>query len=314
MSDEASNETSQALVVPDIRNAPLPAGWAEDVATPAIMAIEDPNDLDETEAQLMALSSYVESLGRDRTELTLAQRVVDRRRGQFIMSGHIQVLPRDASHRDASHSGSTTSNETTRNGVSAPSELVAEPVSWSLGAELRRIAESWDELWPRLRRATTPYEASRKHAMTLLRTREAGVRRPAMADPVAGPVTASAPAPVTAAEAALEEIAAAESTPVALNAPTAPLPAPTRSRVEELMEMIEVQDATIRERDTTIASLMRTDKDTVIRELTEANRILNSRLRAEQTRATEAERGVRYWRARAQDGGEPSRQVQYSGS
>lgn len=85
-----------------------------------------------------------------------------------------------------------------------------------------------------------------------------------------------------------------------------------RSRVQELEEMIEADGVTIRDLRAEIVALARSDKDVVIRELSETNRVLNGRLRAEQTRASVAEQQARYWRARAHDGGEPSRQVEYS--
>lgn len=57
------------LVVPDPRRSPVPAGWAVSIAAPLILEAEDWAFLDEAEARLRAMASYVESFGGDRLEL-----------------------------------------------------------------------------------------------------------------------------------------------------------------------------------------------------------------------------------------------------
>ena len=50
---------SLALVVPDPRESPVPVGWCEDVALPALDSATTQEELDEVEGQLKIYVAYL---------------------------------------------------------------------------------------------------------------------------------------------------------------------------------------------------------------------------------------------------------------
>lgn len=73
-----------ALLVPDPRVSPVPAGWWDSHVRPMVTACESWRQLNEYEGQLQAMANIVESLGGDSLEFQKALRVVEARRGELL--------------------------------------------------------------------------------------------------------------------------------------------------------------------------------------------------------------------------------------
>lgn len=134
-------DTTAPLSIPDPRNAPVPAGWFETVALPAILGTDDWSDLDEYEARLKAFASYVDSFDGDALEFEKALRIVEKRRGE--------LLGDDIRHTH-----------------------VTIEVSRQTATRWRTIARKWEDLWPAIRDAKSRSEVTQA---AVLRRAEMGV-------------------------------------------------------------------------------------------------------------------------------------------
>jgi len=117
-----------ALIVPDPRQQPVPKGWAADVAAPLIEAATW-DELDEAEAQLMGMASYIESFDGDVVEFEKALRIVEYRRGVLL-------------------GPDVTQGE--RTDLCEHAQVDVHPRT---AVRYRKIARHWDEVWPHILRA-----------------------------------------------------------------------------------------------------------------------------------------------------------------
>lgn len=76
--------TTTALVVPDPSAGVVPAGWWQQVAEPVIAAVRSWQELNELEAQILAMAAFIEAKGGDRLEFEKALRIVEKRRGELL--------------------------------------------------------------------------------------------------------------------------------------------------------------------------------------------------------------------------------------
>lgn len=131
------------LVIPDPRKHPVPPGWLEEVAAPAILATDDWDTLDDYEGRLRAFASYIESFNGDSLVYEKALRLVEKRRGDLSLSD----VDSDTRGKILLENDRTISR-------------------W------RTIARSWDRVWPVI------LEASERGAVTqaaILRFAKMGV-------------------------------------------------------------------------------------------------------------------------------------------
>lgn len=120
-----------ALIIPDIRTTNLPVGWAEVAVIPTVMEAAW-EDLDEYEAGLRAMASYIESLEKgDAIELEKALRIIEARRGELL---GLDVTK--GSRTDLSTRGKV--------------EEVAAPTA----TRYRKIARHWSVVWPEIVKST----------------------------------------------------------------------------------------------------------------------------------------------------------------
>lgn len=118
------------LAIPDPRTSPVPAGWLEHEAAPAILASEW-EALDEYEARLRAFSSYIASFQGDAVEYEKALRLVEKRRGDLI------------------------------DGVSGlATRGIDDDSSASTHSRWRKIAAHWEEVWPAILQARSRGEVT----------------------------------------------------------------------------------------------------------------------------------------------------------
>ena len=96
------------------------------VAAPAILSAEDWGFLDEAEARLKAVATYIEAFSGDRLEFEKALRVVEKRRGDLLLGGTTR--------------GTDDSKQTA--------------TRW------RTLARNWDKLWPLIIAAESVREIS----------------------------------------------------------------------------------------------------------------------------------------------------------
>lgn len=129
---------SKALVVPDPRVQPVPRGWFEDTVLPVVQATDDFAQLDEYEASLRAVVSFVEAWDGDCVEFEKALRIVEMRRGE--------LRPGEQGKRTDLTSGHACPE------VDAVSEKTLS--RWRL------LARHWNELWPIIVRATDRKEVT----------------------------------------------------------------------------------------------------------------------------------------------------------
>jgi translation initiation factor 2B subunit (eIF-2B alpha/beta/delta family) len=127
----------KALVVPDIRELVLPVGWAETEVMP-LAASATWEEIDEYEARLRAVASYIESLDGDAVELEKALRIIEARRGELLddpaMRGRVEVAERT-------------------------------------GRRYRTIAQHWEEIWPEISAAKDRRQVSQAAVMRMISDR-----------------------------------------------------------------------------------------------------------------------------------------------
>lgn len=120
-----ADPTAAPLAIPDPRHHPVPPGWLEREAMPAILMTESWDHLDEYEGRLRAFASYIESMDGDAAEFEKALRIVEKRRGELV-GDDLRLLP-------------------TRGNIDASTSTISR---W------RSIARAWDTVWPAIRDAT----------------------------------------------------------------------------------------------------------------------------------------------------------------
>jgi hypothetical protein len=134
-----------ALAIPDPRINAIPDGWA----TNSFAALADTlewDDLDEAEARLRGLASYIESLGADHVELQKALRIVEFRRG-VLMDPEVSKGGRS----DLSMRGKV------------------EDVAPATASRYRQIARHWNSVvWPHLLGATELRDVSQAAVLRLI--------------------------------------------------------------------------------------------------------------------------------------------------
>lgn len=122
-------DSPATLAIPNPANQPVPPGWVEHVALPAILATVDWAHLDEYEARLRAFASYIESYDGDNVEFEKALRIVEKRRGDML---------------------GTTVTPGARTDLNTHVEVQESSMTMS---RWRTIARHWDDLWPSIRDA-----------------------------------------------------------------------------------------------------------------------------------------------------------------
>lgn len=158
------------LVVPDIRTTNLSVGWAENHVVPAVIEAAW-DDLDEYEASLRAMASYIDSLqAGDAVELEKALRIVEARRGELLGFEATPGRPTKSSMRG---------------GLLEVSDATA--------ARYRKIARHWQTVWPRVARATERREVTQAAILRLIEEIEAKVKE--TQKPTSAPKPATPPAP-----------------------------------------------------------------------------------------------------------------------
>lgn len=128
------------LTIPETpQHAPVPRGWAEAEILP-VVSQADWDDLEEIEAKVKAVASYIESLNGDALEFELAKRMIEARKGALL------AAPRGSHrHRDAD-----------------------EPPPRTATA-YRNIAAAWDEIWPILAQAKRWQDVTQRAVLRLIR-------------------------------------------------------------------------------------------------------------------------------------------------
>lgn len=140
---------TKALVrIPDPREAPIQPGWAETVFLPEVMSVQIWDVLDEYEAKLRGIASYIASMDGDVLELEKALRIVEKRRGDLL---------------GPSHQGERTDLEL-RTRMSEVAGKTAQ--RW------RTIAQAWDEIWPEIRDATNRWQVTQAAVLRNIKTAE----------------------------------------------------------------------------------------------------------------------------------------------
>lgn len=128
-----------ALAIPDPRKHPVPADWLESVAAPAILATEKWSDLDEYEARLHGIASYIDAFDGDILEFEKALRLVEKRRGDLLGAELRQGARTD---------------------LQPVPQAVQVEVPRQTAYRWRTLAANWDNLWPIVRDAQTRGEIS----------------------------------------------------------------------------------------------------------------------------------------------------------
>lgn len=121
-----------ALAIPDPRSQPVPSGWCESVAAPAILATQEWAQLDEYEGRLRAFASYIASFEGDSLEFEKALRIVEKRRGDLLGE------PEPGKRTDLQP-------------LTCMEEVEASAATIN---RWRMIARNWEELWPVVLAAT----------------------------------------------------------------------------------------------------------------------------------------------------------------
>ena len=155
------------LIIPDIRNTNLPVGWAEVSVIPVVMEAAW-EDLDEYEAGLRAMASYIDSLEKgEAVEFEKALRIVEARRGELL---GLDVKP-----------GPQT-NYSTRG-------IIAE-VAGPTATRYRKIARHWSVVWPEIVRSTERREVTQAAVLRMIERIEEAAKPPkpeAKPEPKASP-------------------------------------------------------------------------------------------------------------------------------
>lgn len=148
MRDGPSGAASHDLVIPDPRQHPVPPGWLENIAVPAILAVTEWAVLDEYESRLRAFASYIESFNGDALEFEKALRVVEKRRADLLeppKQGERNDLLQRAEKVDLGASDATIS-------------------SW------RKIGRNWDKVWPIIREADNRFAVTQSAVLRTIKT------------------------------------------------------------------------------------------------------------------------------------------------
>ena len=134
-----------ALVVPDPRQQPVPKGWAADVAAPLIEAASW-EELDEAEAQLMGMASYIASFEGDEVEFLKAMRIVEYRRGVLLGP-------------DVTRGERTDLTSPCVGKFDIPSQTASR---------YRKIARHWDVVWPHVLSAGSRWQVTQARVLRLI--------------------------------------------------------------------------------------------------------------------------------------------------
>jgi hypothetical protein len=145
---------TRELVIPDIRTTNLPVGWAADTMIPKVIEASW-DDLDEYEAGLRAMASYIESLEKgDAVELEKALRIVEARRGELL---GLDAQPgRPSSNMDMHVAISETNPKT--------------------ATRYRKIARHWLTIWPELARSTDRRDVTQAAVLRMIERIEAAAK------------------------------------------------------------------------------------------------------------------------------------------
>jgi N6-adenosine-specific RNA methylase IME4 len=147
-----------ALLVPDPRVSPVPAGWWDSHVRPTIAACESWTQLNEYEGQLQAMASLIESLGGDGLEFQKALRVVEARRGELL---------------GPARPGKRTDLEP----VPRVEQVDEVPLPKAAKTRYRQLAQHWETtLYPYLVHETDRRKVSQAHLLQLVH-REANQRK-----------------------------------------------------------------------------------------------------------------------------------------
>jgi hypothetical protein len=145
------------LIIPDIRNTNLPVGWAEFSVIPVVMEAAW-EDLDEYEAGLRAMASYIESLEKgEAVEFEKALRIVEARRGELLGIG--DGTP-----------GRRVSHATTHGSM----EQVALPTA----TRYRKIARHWSVVWPEIVKSNERREVTQAAVLRMIERIEEAAKPP----------------------------------------------------------------------------------------------------------------------------------------
>jgi hypothetical protein len=143
--------TTTALVVPDPRISNVPVGWWDFAARPVIEQAADWEQLDDIEAQLLGMASYIEAMDRDSLEFEKALRLVEYRRGQLLGG--------------AEHGGDRQSQKF----QVTPKLLEDRDVSRMTASRYRLIARHWGVIYPHLLAQKDRRMVTQRHVLHLIR-------------------------------------------------------------------------------------------------------------------------------------------------
>ena len=135
--------STDLILIPDPRSGPVPVGWFEDVAMPALAEINTWRELDDVESQLVAVKSFVECYDGDALEFEKALRMLEKRRGDL-------AGPPEPGRR-------TDLQPVTR--VLQVSPEIGETDKMTL-SRWRIISRGWDKILPVILRATSRSEVT----------------------------------------------------------------------------------------------------------------------------------------------------------
>ena len=142
------SDRSTALVVPDPRRSPVPAGWWQEQVLPIVRSCESWQELDKYEAQLAGMATAIEALGGDATEYEKALRIVECRRGQ-LLGNRGQGRPKK--------------NHPRADDFDSPPDATAN--------RYRTIARHWRVIYRHLVNATERREVTQAHVLQLVHKR-----------------------------------------------------------------------------------------------------------------------------------------------
>jgi hypothetical protein len=161
------------MSIPNVQNATMPIGFAEHQALPAIREA-DWEQLDDYEAQLRGMASYIDSMKADVLEVEKALRIVEARRGEILGMAVTQGARTDLSMHEK-----------------------VEDVSAPTASRYRKIARAWEDVWPHIVQASRRSDVTQAAILRLI-DNLAGVSAPAENAPAPAPAPSapvSPPAP-----------------------------------------------------------------------------------------------------------------------
>lgn len=138
---------SDALAIPDPRQSPVPRGWFASFAPVADSLAWDA--LDEAEAQILAIASYLESFNGDVVEFEKALRVIERRRGELL---------------------GTDVTAGTRTDLNT--HVKVDDISPMTASRYRAIARAWDRIWPHLLEASERRDVTQSRVLKIAADRD----------------------------------------------------------------------------------------------------------------------------------------------